>query len=93
MPKTISLVVPDATFPDVIEGLCLKGNWLQTGDLENGNKTDFANKVLFDFVAGCVKEYKVQESSKDFEKQRQTAHERVVKKAETDTAGMAVRVA
>lgn len=55
--KTLSISAPDADFDQTVEALCLKGNWLQNGDLENGNKVDFAQGVLLDWLGECRRAY------------------------------------
>lgn len=92
MPKTLSLTAPNDVFDSMIEALCHKGNWQQSGDLSLGDagKVAFAQNVLRDFVGDCLQQCETTKAREKTAKQEQAAAEKL--RQDTVTAKSKVTV-
>jgi hypothetical protein len=76
--KTLSISVDDAIFDATVEALCLKGNWRQVGDLENGDKVEFAKGILLDYMGECIHNMEMQKVQDLLQQQQQAAQEQIL---------------
>lgn len=92
MAKSLTLTSPDVVFNKMIDALCHKGNWEQTGDLTLGDagKVEFAKKVLADFIEGCVCQHATANAQKTLSEQQQQLRETIEKDSKDAKAAIEI---
>ncbi len=77
--KTLSLSAPDEVFNKAIEALCMRGNYLQTGDLTLGEegKIDFAKGILMDWLGELITAMESKKIQEQIQSQQQAFMEQI----------------
>lgn len=69
--KTLSISTEDEEFNATIEALCHSGNY------QSGDKVEFAQQVLLEFLGRCRKDLAMQQVRQELDKQAQIYHEQI----------------